>query len=284
MAAHESSDRRWQRRPAANEPLIHPAADAHSGSEGRGAALLKAALGGDELVLHAQRVVSLGNPTAPRGYQLLTRVRLQDGRLLSLPEFVSVAQGHVPLPTLDRRVLRHITQMMHGRDRTLCRSGLTLSIGVTRESVADADFVQFLGGELRRSGIAERVLIEVTPAAAVDGLNSDDHLLRSLCTSGCRLSIDGVGPEQKTLATLRHLPIGLVNIDSQLVRRVLSDPQAEAAVRSIAVFARTLGITPAAKCVDTTKLSEHLGELGVELGQGYAFGWPEPFAQILGNP
>jgi EAL domain-containing protein (putative c-di-GMP-specific phosphodiesterase class I) len=87
----------------------------------------------------------------------------------------------------------------------------------------------------------------------------------------------------KRLAALRHLPIGLLKIDGQLAQSVRTDPKAEAAVRSLAEFARGAGIATAAKCVETIAIAKHLRKLGVELGQGYAFGLPEPFARVLAN-
>ena len=244
---------------------------------------LQGALAADEFLLHAQKVVSLEQTAAALGYELLPRVRLQGGRILTLSEFVSGGRVHLLLPSLDRWVVSHFAQMMQGRGQALSRLGLAISLTVTSQSAQDSDFAHFLSEEMRRTGVAQQVLVDIPEAAAVASINSGDHLLRSFCSSGCRLSIDGVGPDLKPLAALKHLPIGLVKIDGRLVRAVLTDSKAEAAVRSIVEFARKAGITTVAKCVETIAVAEHLRKLGVWFVQGYAFGHPEPFACVLAS-
>jgi hypothetical protein len=69
-----------------------------------------------DTALEMQR--ALAEPTAALAYHLLTRVRMQDGRILTLPEFVFGRPGRILVPSLDRWVVRHIMQMMHARGRT----------------------------------------------------------------------------------------------------------------------------------------------------------------------
>jgi len=209
-------------------------------------------------------------------------VEMQKGRFLTVPELVSAGQGHHALPTLDRWMVRHMVQTVQGYiPRTLPRSEFVISLNVTAHSATDVDFVDFLGRELAGSDLLERMLIEIPEEAAVRIAHSGTHLLRSLRNSGCRLCIDGVGPDPKRLAALQQLPVGLVKVGAQLVRSIPTHPQAETVVRSIVEFARAAGITIAAKGVETIAVAEYLRKLGFELGQGHAFGPAESFASIL---
>jgi EAL domain-containing protein (putative c-di-GMP-specific phosphodiesterase class I) len=80
---------------------------------------------------------------------------------------------------------------------------------------------------------------------------------------------------------LKHLPVSYLKIDGLFVRRMTTDRVSESIVSAIARAARTLGLLTIAEHVESADVADRLRELDVMLGQGFHFGRPAPFGQVL---
>ena len=75
---------------------------------------------------------------------------------------------------------------------------------------------------------------------------------------------------------------GLVKLDISLVRRVNANLGRQAMVVGMRHFSRTAGCRLIAEGVETPEEADTLTSLGVEFGQGYLFGRPEPIDAWVG--
>jgi EAL domain-containing protein (putative c-di-GMP-specific phosphodiesterase class I) len=122
-----------------------------------------------------------------------------------------------------------------------------------------------------------QVVLEITERAAVDDYA---HLHRAIAALGgaVRVAVDDAGAGYAGLQRILELRADLVKLDLVLVRGVDSDPARQALVAGMAHFARRTNARLLAEGVESEAEAEALHELGVELGQGYLFGRPEPVA------
>ena len=74
-----------------------------------------------------------------------------------------------------------------------------------------------------------------------------------------------------------------MKLDISLVRRVNANLGRQAMVVGMRHFSRTAGCRLIAEGVETAEEARTLTALGVEFGQGYLFGYPEPVETWVGE-
>jgi EAL domain-containing protein (putative c-di-GMP-specific phosphodiesterase class I) len=72
-----------------------------------------------------------------------------------------------------------------------------------------------------------------------------------------------------------------VKIDGSFVRDIASDSRSRATVRGIVELAKGFSVDTVAEYVENTAVADVVRQLGVDYGQGYAFGKPEPLKDLL---
>ena len=119
----------------------------------------------------------------------------------------------------------------------------------------------------------ERIDDYVAVRAATAALGSD-----------MRLAVDDAGVGIANFGHIIDLRPDFVKLDISLVRRVNADLGRQALVVAMRHFARTAGCRLVAEGVETAEEARTLKQLGVEFGQGYWFGRPEPVGAMGGLP
>jgi EAL domain-containing protein (putative c-di-GMP-specific phosphodiesterase class I) len=243
---------------------------------------LQQALNTGEFVLYAQRIVALSSPGRTSSYELLTRVREADGRLVSLGEYIPVAQRYQLLTRIDRWIAENALDWLAPYGAKLARLDIGTSLNITGQSAGDPEFVHFLVSKIGRSGLSPRgIVIEVTEQAAAANFERAGELMRQLCASGCRIALDDFGTGANTLANLKGFPVARVKLDGSFIRDIGTSPRSVATVRAVVQLAKSIGADTVAEFVETQEIAGRLRELGVDFGQGYAFGRPEPLERVL---
>jgi diguanylate cyclase (GGDEF)-like protein len=245
-------------------------------------AQLRAAFKADRMLLYAQRIVPLQNPSLPCSYEILMRVRDADGDLVSPGPLIVAAQRYQLLPAIDRRVLEAAMQTLAPYRSTLFHSGISFSINVTGQSICDEDFVSQFAERLDKAHLPRgAVTIEITEQAAVTNLVRASEMIRRLGALGCQLALDDFGTGANSLSILKSLQIARVKIDGSFVRDVVTDRRSQSTVRAIVELAKGYGIDTVAEYVESQEIADFLRRIGVNYAQGYAFSKPEPLTEVL---
>ena len=243
---------------------------------------LRSALKADRLLLYAQRIVPLQNSSLPGGYELLLRLRDEDGSLVAPGPLIEAAQRYQLLPSIDRWVAERAMQMLAPYRGMLRTRGLGISINVSGQSISDETFIhsftQFLQeARLPRSCIS----VELTEQAAVSSLVDATRMVDMLASLGCGFALDDFGTGANSLTYLKALQVSRVKIDGSFVRDVLTDRNSLATVKAVVELAKGLGIETVAEYVETAEIANEIRLLGVDYAQGYAYGRPEPLSEVL---
>jgi EAL domain-containing protein (putative c-di-GMP-specific phosphodiesterase class I) len=179
-------------------------------------------------------------------------------------------------------VVQHAMRELGPHRTTLHERGICMSINISGQSIGDPEFLRFLARQLSRSGLApSSVMIEITEHTAIATRGNAADRLRKLCSRGWRLALDDFGTGTNSLSNLKGLPVARIKIDGSFVRDLLTSRRSVATVQAIVQLATAEGIDTVAEFVETPAVAQRLGELGVEFGQGYAFGKPEPLHPVL---
>jgi diguanylate cyclase (GGDEF)-like protein len=245
---------------------------------------LREALKNDRMVLYAQRIVPLRDTANPVGYELLVRLQTAEGEIIAPQEFLSAAQRYQLLPAIDRWVLSRALRTLGAWRALVGQSGLSFSINLSAQSIGDEAFIDQAIEQIRASGVApSSITIEITEQTAVSNLATAAMLMRRIREIGCQVALDDFGTGMNSLAALKGLPVNRIKIDGGFVKDVLTNPRSMAAVHSIMALAQSLELDTVAEYVESEAIAQRLATLGINYGQGFAFGRPLPLDEVLGE-
>jgi EAL domain-containing protein (putative c-di-GMP-specific phosphodiesterase class I)/DNA-binding NarL/FixJ family response regulator len=124
----------------------------------------------------------------------------------------------------------------------------------------------------------EQLVVEITEHAPVEDYARLEAALAPLRAQGLRLAVDDAGAGFASLRHIVQLAPDIVKLDVSLTQGVEHDQVRRALARGLTSFAREAGIVLLAEGIETEAQLDEWAQLGVEYGQGYHFGRPEPAA------
>ena len=119
------------------------------------------------------------------------------------------------------------------------------------------------------------LVLEVTEHEIIDDYDRVRDAVASL-GNDIRLAVDDAGAGIANFGHIIDLRPDFVKLDISLVRRVNANLGRQALVVGMGHFSRTAGCRLIAEGIETVEEFRTLASLGVEFGQGYFFGRPEP--------
>ncbi len=155
-------------------------------------------------------------------------------------------------------------------------SGLELpvSVNVSPKSLPMPDLSSWILDQLSVRGLpASCLTVEVTETAVADPEQAAS-VLRPLHDHGIRISIDDFGTGFTSLAALPTLPLDELKVDQCFVMRSTTSPADQAIVRTVGELGHRLGLEVVAEGVETGEIATLLGDMGIDLLQGYHFAKP----------
>jgi diguanylate cyclase (GGDEF)-like protein len=243
---------------------------------------LRAALKSDRLMLFAQRIAPLQDRTRPGGYEVLLRLQEIDGTLVAPGPLIDAAQRYQLLPSIDRWVVHRALQLLAPYRSMFRTRGISMSVNVSGQSIGDDAFIQTFTQLLKDSNLPRGCIsVELTEQAAITNVVHAKKMVAALSQVGCGFALDDFGTGANSLGYLKALNVNRVKIEGSFVRDILSDRNSQATVKAIVELAKGLGIETVAEYVETQEIADAVTRLGVDYAQGYAFGRPEPLAEIL---
>lgn len=238
----------------------------------------------DRFVLYAQPILPLADGRGETRFELLLRMLDGDGEEVPPSKFLSAAERYQLMPRIDRWVVARALATLRTHRSSLAGRAMKFSLNVSGPSVADPEFHDFLEQSIRDSGVpAEMLCFELTETAAVSDLARADRLMQRMRVLGASFALDDFGTGLSSLAYLRSLPVSVLKIDGSFVRETASNQRSESMVRAIAQLAHTMGMETVAEYVETDELRMRMAALGVDYGQGFAIGRPQPLAEVLSD-
>ncbi len=149
-------------------------------------------------------------------------------------------------------------------------AGASLSLNISPRLVAHAQRLRPI------LAVADRPLIvEITEHETIDDYDGLRHAIEGLGTH-IRVAVDDAGAGVANLGHIIDLRPDFVKLDISLVRGVNADLGRQAMVVGMRHFSKTAGCRLIAEGVETVEEADTLTSLGVEFGQGYLLGRPEP--------
>jgi Amt family ammonium transporter len=245
---------------------------------------LHEALATDRFALFAQPILPLNAERTEPRFEFLLRMMSKDNELLPPEKFLSAAERYQLMPAIDRWVIRNAIGTLATQASLLRGRGMQFSMNISGASIASEEFLEFLLGTIRDSGLPPKMFcFELTETSAVSNLARASLLMQQVRALGCSFALDDFGTGLSSLVYLKALPVSVLKIDGAFVRDAGVNQRTESMVRAIAQLARTMGMETVAEYVETDELRARMAGLGVDYGQGFAIGRPVPIGEVLGD-
>ncbi len=226
--------------------------------------------------LFFQPIIGIGkdNGNSRGHYEILLRMRDENGELVGPNQFIPAAERYNLMPTLDRWVVHEALSELADRSENGA-ARYTLAINLSGTSLSEDRFLDFVIDELKKQNLPDgAICFEITETAAISNLSRVVHFMQALKKLGCKFSLDDFGSGLSSFTYLKNLPVDYLKIDGQFIRNVVDDNVDESMVKAISDVGHAMGIETIAERVETKQVLEKLGSLGIEFAQGYYIARP----------
>jgi diguanylate cyclase (GGDEF)-like protein/PAS domain S-box-containing protein len=239
------------------------------------AARINAALEEGRFELFRMQIQPLQRPETGQHYELLIRLRDENGKLVAPNDFIAAAERYSITPAIDRWVIENafrwlVSEADEREKLALC------SINLSGQSLGDDKFLPFVIDQFHRSGIdASKICFEITETAAVASFSQANRFIQALKELGCKFALDDFGTGLSSFGYLKHFPVDFLKIDGSFVREILRDPIDREMVRSINEIGHLTGKQTIAEFAENTEIIQMLRTLGIDYAQGYGVAQPQ---------
>jgi diguanylate cyclase (GGDEF)-like protein/PAS domain S-box-containing protein len=236
---------------------------------------IERAIAEDGFTLVAQPIQDVASG-AVHSHELLLRMNEPDG-LVPPQSFLYIAERLGLIADVDRWVVRNALALLEQLQAV--DPARQLEVNISGHSIGDVDFRDDIAQMVSDSAIDRHGLVfEITETAAVSQICQAKAFAEHLRELGCRFALDDFGAGFGSFYYLKHLPFDIVKIDGEFVSACTSNRMDQMVIRSLVTIAHGLGKQTVAEFVGDRATLDFLGEVGVDLAQGYYVGRPVPLS------
>lgn len=236
---------------------------------------LRQALDRKEFRLAYQPIVDL-NEGRVTGFESLLRWQHPESGLTSPDAFLSIAMELGLMKSIGEWTLVEACRQLKVWQEQFPRvRPLTVSVNFSIGQFAQDDLTHLIQKVLERSGIdPSSVKLEITESEMMKNPEAAIKVLDEIKAQKIDTCLDDFGTGYSSLSHLQQLAIRFLKIDQSFVRRLGTEDDALAIVKTIITLAHQLGRQVIAEGVETAEHLVILRSLGCEYGQGYFFAKP----------
>ena len=208
-----------------------------------------------------------------RHHEVLLRLRGDDGKLLSPDAFLPSAVRFGLMSEIDLWAIRHSAEAY--AEYVEESPQLRLSINLSANAFESDNLSDFVASVFDEYGVpASRIIFEITESLAVRRPRHVELQIDALRAMGCKLALDDFGTGYSSFSYLQKLHFDYIKIDGSFVHDIVNNPVDQKMIKLIAEVGREANMQTVAEYVQDAESLELLGELGVDLAQGFFVGRP----------
>ncbi len=239
------------------------------------AARINNALEEDRFELFRQTIQPLQVEEQGAHYEILLRMRDENGGIISPGLFIEAAERYGITPAIDRWVIRSAFRWLVSEADERERLALC-SINLSGQSFGDEKFLPFVIDQFQMSGLdASKICFEITETAAIASYSQANRFINALKELGCKFALDDFGTGLSSFGYLKHFPVDFLKIDGSFVKEILHDPIDREMVRSINEIGHLTGKQTIAEFAENEEIITMLRGMGVDYAQGYGVSEPK---------
>jgi diguanylate cyclase (GGDEF)-like protein len=236
---------------------------------------IQGALRENRFVIYAQLIEPFQEEEQYPHYEILLRMRDEEGKIVPPNDFLPAAEHYSLMPDIDRWVIENTFDL-------IAENPCHVSINLSGQSLCNEGFLDFVVAQLQRGSVQPgQISFEVTETATIANINEAKLLISALKTLGSTFSLDDFGTGLSSFSYLKNMDVDYLKIDGSFIREIESDAVSEVMVKAIHEVGKAIGLKTIAEFVENDVIKNQLVSMGIDYGQGYGLGKPEPLTDIL---
>jgi EAL domain-containing protein (putative c-di-GMP-specific phosphodiesterase class I) len=240
---------------------------------------IRVAIEEDRFTLVAQPIIDLESGLATQ-FEVLLRMLDDHGDMIPPSAFLSTAERLGMIQEIDAIVVMRAIRAMAAAGEAI--GDTRVEINLSGASMGDPEILRVVERELHDTGLdPARVIFEITETPAIANIAKAREFSDELARLGCRFALDDFGAGFGSFYYLKHVHFDILKIDGEFVRDACATRTDRLVIQAVVAIARGLGKQTVAEHVGDGTTVALLRDLGVDYGQGYFLGKPQPLALFL---
>ncbi len=206
-------------------------------------------------------------------HEALLRLPAENDELIRPDAFLAAAARFGLMTEIDFWVIRNAAAAFRQHwDR---HPQLKLAINLSAHAFDSDDLVSYVQRTFAEHEVpASHIVFEITESLAVRRPRHVEKKIAALRTMGCELALDDFGTGYSSFGYLQRLHFDYIKIDGAFVHDLPNNPVDQKMIKLIAEIGREANMRTIAEYVQSAECLLLLGELGVDMAQGYYVGRP----------
>lgn len=239
---------------------------------------LRLAIADEQLELYYQPIVE-GGTGIVEGYEALMRWNHPRRGLLPPSQFIPIAEDAGLMTELGNWAITRACQQM-----AVLPSHIKVAVNVSPSQFRSASILVKLRRVLEETGLdPKRLILEITENVILSNELIAEKLLGKIQELGVGVALDDFGTGFSSLSYLQRFAFNKVKIDRSFVAGMRELPANLAVIRAVVSIGRDLGIGVVAEGVETQQQVDALLREGCKTMQGYFYGKPSPYSNIVSD-
>ncbi len=229
--------------------------------------MIETAIEEHRLSLRFQPIVSLRGDTQPI-YEVFLRMVDAEGNQVPTGKLFDAAEKANFSVKLDKWVLKEAVKTLGEQHKKGHKAHFFIKL--SDQAVKDPDVLLTLRKLLKASAVpGESIVIELSESTAITQIKLAQAFLKQLQASECKSALEHFGTGLNSAATLKHLPVNYVKIDSSFSKGLASNDDNQKAVKEIMKLAHESGKLTIAEAVEDANSLTVLWTSEVDFAQGH---------------
>jgi diguanylate cyclase (GGDEF)-like protein len=233
---------------------------------------LREAIDNDEFLMMFQPInrIDTGETTH---HEVLIRLRTDDGKLVSPDAFLPSAVRFGLMAEIDFWMIRNAAAAYAKHAKK--HDNLKFAINLSANAFENEDLTDFIEESFREREVQpSNVVFEITESLAIRRPLHVEQQISTLRELGFKFALDDFGTGYSSFSYLQKLHFDFIKIDGAFVADLLDNPVDQKLIKLIAEIGREVGMQTIAEYVQSAEALAMLGDLGVDMAQGYFVGRP----------
>jgi len=204
---------------------------------------------------------------------VLIRLRAEDGSIVKPDAFLPSAMRFGLMSEIDFWMIQHAAKAY--AEHAVSNHGLKFSINLSANAFENDDLIAHVQESFNKYDVQPSdIILEITESLAIRRPLHVEQQISALRDMGCQFALDDFGTGYSSFSYLQKLQFDYIKIDGTFVEDLLNHPVDQKMIKLIAEVGAEAGMQTIAEYVQDAESLSLLGELGVDMAQGYFVGRP----------
>ena len=227
---------------------------------------IKNAIENDNILIYGQKIISNKNDDSK--YEVLMRLKLEDGTIVSPFKFLNHAKKARLYPLMTQLVIKKACNYFKDKDTQF-------SINLMMEDIKDRKTIDFLIKTLKETNTAEKIILEIVESEGIERFDEVGEFIKEVHKLGCKVAIDDFGTGYSNFEYIIKLKVDILKIDGSLIKNIHVNDNLKLTVSTIVNFAKLLNIETVAEFIHNKEVDEIVKSLNIDYSQGFYYHEPE---------